>query len=105
MAYYLDTSALDFSAVTDTYTKITDPAKAVRPEFATERRALTTSFRRADGQQYVETENIAEVGDAIITGPEGERYSIAAADFAALYEPLRGEDGVVVPGIYRLRER
>ena len=45
------------------------------------------------------------MGDAIITGPEGERYSIAAANFAALYEPLRGEDGAVVPGIYRLRER
>ena len=40
------------------------------------------------------------MGDAIITGPEGERYSIAAADFAALYEPLRGEDGAVVPGAY-----
>ena len=89
---YLDTSTLDFSAITDTYTKIADPAKAVRPEFATERQALTTSFRRADGQQYVETENIA--------GPEGERYSIAAADFAALYEPLRGADGAVVPGAY-----
>lgn len=105
MAYYLDTSTLDFRAITDTYTKITDPAKAVRPEFATERQALTTSSRRADGQQYVETENIAEVGDAIITGPEGERYSIAAADFAALYEPLCGADGAVVPGIYRLSER
>lgn len=45
------------------------------------------------------------MGDAIITGPEGERYSIAAADFAALYEPLCGEDGAVVPGAYRLRER
>ncbi len=97
---YLDTSALDFSAITDTYTKIADPTAAVRPEFATERQALTTSFARADGQQYVETENIAEVGDAIITGPEGERYSIPAADFAALYEPLRGEDGAVVPGAY-----
>lgn len=105
MACYLDTSTLDFSAITDIYTKIADPSKAVRPEFATERQALTTSFQRADGQQYVETENIAEVGDAIITGPEGERYSIAAADFAALYEPLRGADGAVVPGIYRLRER
>ena len=90
---YLDTSVLDFSAITDTYTKIAGPAKAVRPEFATD-------FARADGQQYVETENIAEMGDAIITGPEGEHYSIAAADFAALYEPLRGEDGAVVPGAY-----
>lgn len=97
---YLDTSTLDFSAITDTYIKIAGPAKAVRPEFATEQHALTTSFARADGQQYIEAENIAEVGDAIITGPEGERYSIAAANFAVLYEPLRGEDGAVVPGAY-----
>lgn len=76
MACYLDTSTLDFRTITDTYTKIADPSVAVRPEFATERQALITSFRRADGQQYVETENIAEVGDAIITGPEGERSSI-----------------------------
>ena len=82
---YLDTSALDFRTITTTYTKIADPAKAVRPEFATERQALTTSFARADGQQYIETENIAEVGDAIITGPEGDRYIIEAAAFAQTY--------------------
>lgn len=49
MACYLDTSALDFRAITDTYTKIAGSSVAVRPEFATERQALTTSFRRADG--------------------------------------------------------
>ena len=96
----LDTSFFNDTATTEIYTKIADPTAAVRPEFATERQALTTSFARADGRQYVETENIAEVGDAIITGPEGERYSIPAADFAALYEPLRGKDGAVVPGAY-----
>ena len=35
--------------------------------------------------QCVETENIAEVGDAIITGPEGDRYIIEAAAFAQTY--------------------
>ena len=72
---YLDTSALDFRAITDTYIKIADPTVAVRPEFATERQALTTSFARADGQQYVETENIAEVG---MPSSPGRRVSAIA---------------------------
>lgn len=42
---YLDTSALDFSAITDTYTKIADPTAAVRPEFATERQAPNYQLR------------------------------------------------------------
>jgi hypothetical protein len=52
-------------------------------------RVVTTT---ADGK---ETENTAEVGDIIMTGPSGEQYVVKAAKFDKLYTD--GPDGTKIP--------
>ena len=96
----LDVKELDFASVEETYTKIKDPNKAIAPEFAVEETEVVTEFSREDGSTYVETVNTAYPGDAIMTGPKGERYVLTADNFSAMYEPLTDEAGDVVNGRY-----
>ena len=56
---------------------------------ATQQRVLTFT---ADG---LETENVAEPGDVVMSGPNGETYVVKAAKFEGLYDGEPG--GTVVP--------
>jgi hypothetical protein len=95
----LDTKELDFDSIEETFTKIADPNKAIAPEIATEDTEVKTTFAREDGE-FEETVNVAHPGDAIITGAKGERYVLAAANFANMYTPLVDESGTIVEGKY-----
>ncbi len=94
----LDVGELDFDSVEETFSKIADPAKAIAPEFASTETPIETVFRREDGTEYVETTNTAHPGDAIITGPKGEKYVLTPEEFGAMYEPLVDEGGEVMEG-------
>lgn len=97
---HLDLSTLDFSKVKDTYSKIKDPNKAIEVEISETTQKVETVITEEDGTERVETVNIANPGDAIVTGEKGERYIINAKDFHNLYEPLTEENGVAANGKY-----
>lgn len=97
---HLDLSTLDFSKVEETYSKIKDPNKAIEVEISETTQKVETVITEEDGTERVETVNIANPGDAIVTGKKGERYVINAEDFRNFYEPLMEEDGVVTGGKY-----
>jgi hypothetical protein len=96
----LDTKNLDFDSITETFTKIADPNKAISPRIATEEEEVVTEFAREDGSTYIEATNTAYPGDAIMTGPKGEHYVLTEDNFAAMYEPLKDENGEPVDGKY-----
>jgi hypothetical protein len=55
--------------------------KKASVEWATERTDVVTNIGGIE-----ETKNIAQPGDAIVTGPAGERYVVAGRKFSQLYE-------------------
>lgn len=93
-----DVSTLDFTSVEEMFTKRKDSTKAFSPVFATEEMRVVTEFAREGNSTYVETENTAYPGDAIMTGRKGERYVLTAEKFAVMYEPLTNDAGNVVEG-------
>ncbi len=97
---YLDTSALDFDRVTETFEKIPDPAKAVAIEIATKEQVVEAVLVENDGDETVETVNTAYPGDAIVTGARGRKYVVNEDDLDELYEPLRDETGKPIEGRY-----
>lgn len=94
----LDLSSFDFSQVEERYCKIQDRNKAVCPEFVQRAMRVKTVVTDHNGVRRDETINTAQPGDAIVTGPTGERCVVKRDDFDKLYEPLTTEDGAVVPG-------
>ena len=75
----VDTKELDFSEAPN-FKKTAQIAKG-NVEFAQEEQEVITTIG-----DHEETRNIASVGDAIVTGDQGERYVIKADKFEKLYE-------------------